>query len=68
MKKATLSLLASGFLIASHAFAADMAVKAPPPPASASFGWTGSESNVERPGADRNSSTRIRPTLLLGYR
>jgi outer membrane immunogenic protein len=46
MKKITLRLLASGFLIASpafaaDAFAADMAVKAPPSPASAPFNWTG---------------------------
>ncbi|MGC2079198.1 MAG: hypothetical protein WA728_24860 [Xanthobacteraceae bacterium] len=41
MKKTTLRLLASIFLIASPACAADMAVKAPPPPASASFSWTG---------------------------
>lgn len=41
MKKVTLRLLACGFLIASPAFAADMAVKAPPSPASAPFSWTG---------------------------
>jgi opacity protein-like surface antigen len=41
MKKTTLRLLAFIFLIASPAFAADMAVKAPPPPASAPFSWTG---------------------------
>jgi outer membrane immunogenic protein len=41
VKKVTLRLLACGFLIASPAFAADMAVKAPPSPASAPFSWTG---------------------------
>jgi outer membrane immunogenic protein len=46
MKKAILSLSISGFLaampaFAADAFAADMAVKAPPPPASSPFNWTG---------------------------
>jgi outer membrane immunogenic protein len=40
VKKVTLRLLAAGFLIAPPAFAADMAVKAPPPPATP-FSWTG---------------------------
>jgi outer membrane immunogenic protein len=41
MTKVILRLLVCGFLIAPPAFAADMAVKAPPSSAPASFNWTG---------------------------
>ncbi|MBO0716068.1 MAG: porin family protein [Rhizobiales bacterium] len=46
MKKAILRLVVSGFLIAppalaADAFAADMAVKAPPSPAATQYNWTG---------------------------
>lgn len=47
MKKTTLRLFTSIFLIASPAFAADMAVKAPPPPTITPFSWTGFYVGIE---------------------
>jgi outer membrane immunogenic protein len=51
MKKVPLRLLASSFLIArsafaAEAFAADIAVKAPPSPAPALYNWTGSYAGI----------------------
>src|SRR5215472_11823188 len=45
--KVILRLLTCGFLIAPPAFAADIAVKAPPPPARAPSSWTGFYAGIE---------------------